>query len=340
MISYNLLIIKRAIVHKVMAKRKEFDSHVEESKSMVEITTEIETILRTRMTDAFSQTGKAFELAINEVESGSAFSYIDKLNARDDQCFMDISKELAEKLAYCQDRSNIPHGFFVLLDCINTMDGMPVYVLMKAEPHDALEIKSDSARVLKDIILSPSQKMYKAACFQKITDMGSYTDYKVYLFDEQFGTRAQLAEYFYRGFLGLTVNNNDKVLTKMFYFKMLSSIKSLYAKDYEAKDNAEECLKAEMNNKEKMIRSVEVIDRVIRSKDRDYFYRRVMNTEIPPTFRKDTSLLVETLSKTTVSISEDIKLSVSHGLLGADSLYIDKDSDKDFLIVKIPRKKS
>jgi len=337
MISYNLLSVRRAICHKVMARRKDRDSYVEESNSLINITPEIESILRTRMTDAFCQGSKAFELDINEVESGSAYSYINGLCHLDDKEFIASTKELAEKLACCQDRSNIPHGFFVLLDCVNTVDRMPVYVLMKAEPHDALEVKVDSTRVLKDIILSPSQKMYKAACFQKVSDTGSYSDYKAYLFDEQFGTRAQLAEYFYKGFLGLTISKNDKILTKMLYVKMMDTIKVVYSDNYIQKDATEELLKSEMKNHEKKIEPLKLIDRIIPKADKNYFSRKVLNDEFPPSFTKDNSLIADRLSRQTVSISDNIKISFSLELSDDKSLYVDRESDNKYVIIKIPK---
>jgi len=337
MINYNLLNVRRAICHKVIARRKDRDSYVEESNSLINITPEIESIFRTRMTDAFSQGSKAFEININEVESGSAYSYIKDLCYLDDKEFIACSKELAEKLANCQDRSNIPHGFFVLLDCVNTVDRMPVCVLMKAEPHDALEVKVDSTRVLKDIILSPSQKMYKAACFQKVSDTDSYCDYKAYLFDEQFGTRAQLAEYFYRGFLGLTVSKNDKILTKMLFVKMMDTIKVVYAGNYIQKDATEELLKSEMKNHEKKIEPLKLIDRIIPKSDKNYFDRRILNDEFPSSFNKDISLITERLSRQTVSISDSIKISFSQELCGGKSLHIDRESDNKFVIIKIPK---
>lgn len=337
MIDYNLLKVKRAIFHKVMARRREWDSYVEESKSLIDVSPEIEFILRTRMTDAFSQGSKAFELDINEVESGSAYSYLKDLCNLNEDDFINISIELAGKLAYCQDRSSIPHGFFLLLDCVNLVDNMPTYVLMKAEPHDALEVKVNSARVLKDIILSPSQKMYKAACFQKITNTGSYKDYKTYLFDEQFGARAQLAEYFYRDFLGLTVSKNDKVLTKMFFVKMLETIKDVYSKDYIKKDTVEELLKSEMKNQEKKLEPLKLIDRIVPVQEKDVFYRRVMNDEFPPSFIKNISLISDRLSKCTMSISDKIKISYPQELCGNESLCIDRESDAKYVIVKIPK---
>ena len=335
MINYHILNIKRAIFHKVMARRNDSDPYVEESDSVIELTPSMEDIFRKRMSDAFGSAGKAFELSINDVEDGSVYSMIHNLSYEDDDAFYQRSLELAHRLAECQNKTSIPHGFFVLLDCVNPIDNMPVYVMMKAEPHDALEITQSVARALKNIILSPSQKMYKAGCFQQISREGGHRGYKAYLFDEQFGSRAHLAEYFYRDFMGLTINSNDKVLTKMFFVKMQEAIRDKYKYDYLRKNEAEDVLNAEMLNQTTTLRPIDVIDRAIALSDRDYFYRRVLNEEIPTSFRKNISLIDSRMMNRSMSISDDIKLSAPQGLFQNNSLVIDRDTDDEYVIVKI-----
>lgn len=335
MINYNILEIKRAIFHKVMARRSDCDSYVVESDSLRELTDDMKDILRKRMSDAFGSAGRAFELAINDVEDGSVYSIIHNLRHEDDSVFYQRSVELANKLAFCQNKTSIPHGFFVLLDCVNPIDNMPVYVMMKAEPHDAVEITQSLARAINNIILSPSQKMYKAGCFQQINTEGGHRGYKAYLFDEQFGSRAHLAEYFYRDFMGLTVSANDKVLTKMFFAKMTDAIKDKYKNDYLRKNDADEVLNAEMHNQNTTLNPRDVIDRAICLDDRDYFYRRVLSEEMPPSFRKNISLIDSRMINRSMSISDDIKIFAPQGMFQDDSFVIDRETDNDYVIVKI-----
>lgn len=337
MINYNLLEIKRAIFHKVMAKRTEFEPYIEESNSMIGMTSEMESIFRTRMTDAFSQGGKAFELSINDVEDGSVFSAIHGLRQKEDTSFIDTSVYLANKLADTQTKKSIPHGFFILLDCVNPIDNMPVYIIMKAEPHDAVAINASSATALKNIILSPSQKMYKAATFRQVNAEGGHCGYKAYLFDEQFASRAQLAEYFYKDFLGLSVNSNDKVLTKMFFVRMAESIKGKYSDDYIRRNEAETLLDAEMRNQVVSLNPREIIDRTIELRDRDYFYRRVIREDLPNNFRKNISLIDTRMMNRSMAISDNIKIFAPQDLFQQNSFIIDRETDDDYVIVKIAK---
>lgn len=320
-----------------MAKRTDRDSYVEESDHAIVLTPRVEDIFRKRMSDAFGNAGRSFELTISDIEDGSVFSMIHNLRYENDTEFYNRSLELANKLAACQNKSIIPHGFFVLLDCINPIDDMPVYVIMKAEPHDALEISQSVARALDNIILSPSQKMYKAGCFQQINTEGGHRGYKAYLFDEQFGSRAHLAEYFYRDFMGLTVSSNDKVLTKIFFVKMADAIKEKYKSDYCSKNDAEEVLNAEMHNQNVSIIPREIIDRAVVYEDRDFFYRRVINEDMPTSFRKNISLIDARLLNRSVSISDDIKISAPQSLFENDSFIIDRESDENYVILKIQK---
>ena len=335
MINYNILEIKRAIFHKVMARRSDRDSYVEESETIIDLTPSMEDILRRRMSDAFGSAGRAFELTINDVEDGSVYSMVHNLRYVEDDVFYKKSIELAYKLACCQNRIIIPHGFFVLLDCINPIDGKPVYVMMKAEPHDAVEITQSVARALKNIILSPSQKMYKAGCFQQINEEGGHRGYKAYLFDEQFGSRAHLAEYFYRDFMGLTVSTNDKVLTKMFFVKMTETINDKYKNDYLRKNDAEEVLNAEILNQNNILKPREIIDRAIEVSDRDYFYRRVLLEDMPTSFHKNISLIDSRMMKRSMAISDEIKIFAPQGAFQNNSLVIDRETDNEYVIVKI-----
>lgn len=337
MINYNLLLIKRAIFHKVMAKRDKHEPYIEESDSIIDITSAMEDIFRKRMSDAFSQGGKAFELSINDVEDGSVISAIHGLRQQDNSVFIETSVFLANKLADTQTKKSIPHGFFVMLDCVNPVDNMPVYILMKAEPHDAVAIKASNATALQNIILSPSQKMYKAASFQQINAENGYLGYKVYLFDEQFASRAQLAEYYYKEFLGLSVNSNDKVLTKMFFVRMVETINDKYSDDYIRKNDAEAILDAEMRNQAISLNPREIINKTIEFSDREYFYRRVLREDIPTSFRKNTSLIDARMKNRSMAISDNIKIFAPQDLFQNSSFIIDRDTDDDYVIVKIAK---
>ena len=335
MINYNLLNIHRAILHKVMAKRQDAEPEVEESDRTIIVNPAIEQIFRKRLSEAFGQAGKAFELAVNAIEADSAFAQLNGLRNLSETDFIETSKALANKLAETQTKMSIPHGFFILLDC--SYNNLPVHIVMKAEPHDALSIANNVASALENIILSPSQKMYKAACFQRVSlNVTGVTGYKVYLFDETFASRAHLAEYFYKDFLGLTISQNDKILTKMFYVKVKESIKSKYEHDVVQKNQIDMLFDAEMQNQDRFVQPRTVIDRIVPVEDRDYFYSRSIPEEMPTRFSKNLSLIDNRLARRAYDITQSVKLFAPQDLF-SESIVVDRDSDNEYVIVKIAK---
>lgn len=92
-----------------------------------------------------------------------------------------------------------------------------------------------------------------------------------------------------------------------------------------------------MKNHEKKIEPLKLIDRIIPKADKNYFSRKVLNDEFPPSFTKDNSLIADRLSRQTVSISDNIKISFSLELSDDKSLYVDRESDNKYVIIKIPK---
>lgn len=336
MINYSALNIQRAIMHKIISKTNQEDSHTECSDSLISLDDDIKSIFRSRLSDAFGTAAKSLRLTINRIEPDSAFGYINRLHNDDDATFITDSKELAEMLANEQNRKNIPSGFLIILDAIDAILNQEVEVLIKAESQTAFNIgRHMSIQAVKDIIMSPASKLYKAASFIKTANNGLSSDYEVWLFDEQFTTRSSLAEYFYKGFLGLSVNDNDKALTKMFFEGMAKTIKSVYAGDKIAQANANSALLNEMNNQERTISPRNTIDRIIQVNDRDIFYEKCITEDTPTSFGKDTSFITSKISVMRYDLPQSFKCSFPYDNM--NNIEIDRDSDEHNVIIKIAK---
>ena len=70
------------------------------------------------------------------------------------------------------------------------------------------------------------------------------------LFDEQFSSGVNLAKYFYKDFLGLTLSGNSALMTKMFYEKVLMLIRKNFSEDYSTRAHIEEELVSILTNEE------------------------------------------------------------------------------------------
>lgn len=170
MINFNNLEIVRARMHKVHSKnsRNRDTAEVEYLEDAFSLDEGIKGIIRDRLLQSFGTQGKSFELSIEDECEDSCFSHIKDLNQFSDNDFYETSKVIAEKLASCQGSKRIPSGFILLLECLKT-DGMPLYVIIKAETHSAINVGGNHTEALQQLILSPAQKLYKSAIFEQIS---------------------------------------------------------------------------------------------------------------------------------------------------------------------------
>lgn len=223
MINFSNLNIKRAIMHQILGKTNyNENAHCEFSDELLDINAETECILKQRLMSALGRNSKSFELTMSDDSEGSVFSYMKNMRELDEGAFIESSKTISEHLAASSNKGGIPGGFLLFLDC--EYDNKPIYILIKAEPHDAISVIHHQAQALRDIILSPTQKLYKAFCMVQKNQQYGKDDFTYLLFDNQFASGCTLARYFYKDFLGLTLKDNSVLLTKLFYDRMLAMV--------------------------------------------------------------------------------------------------------------------
>lgn len=327
MIYYSELLIQRVIMHRICSKVTGLidNASVSPSDSIIELNDNLKRILQDRLITSFGNQSKSFELSIANTAEGSCFSMIKDLHAANDTTFITLSKDIAELLASAQGNKQIPGGYFLLLDCVQR-DGSPVYICLKAEAHSALSVTGNSAQALENIILSPAQKMYKAAVFEQISS-GTPLDsnnFKAYLFDSQFNSGTKLAEYFYKDFLGLTISDNARILTKQFYELMNATIDVAYLTDVEKSYDCKDSLHTVINNHETTINPSAIISEIIELDKRDLFIRKVVNV-LPSSFPKDTNLLQNVLRSKNLRFGDSIRLSVRND--GLNNISISSDPE-------------
>ena len=312
MIIYNSLQIERAIMHRIYSKVTGLRDYaeVEPSNTQIALNDNLKKILIERIQSSFGNQSKSFELSVENVDDGSCFNLVKDLHDSDDEIFISTSKDIAELLATAQSNKQIPGGYFLLLDCKKS-DEQAVYVCLKAEAHNALNIIGHSAQALENIILSPAQKMYKAVVFEQISTSTPLCkdNFKVYLFDSQFSFGSRLAEYFYKDFLGLTINDNSKILTKRFYELMDKTIDEAYPTNTEKSYKLKNALSVNINSLNNTIHPNSIVSDLIDLEKRDLFIRKVVN-QLPSAFTKDISLLQNVLKNKNLHFGDSIRLCV------------------------------
>lgn len=130
-------------------------------------------------------------------------------------------------------------------------------------------------------------------------------NYRVVLFDSIVNSNSNIAQYFYKNFLGLTIQGNAELQTSLFYKKMDDRI---WAKldDIEA-SNASDLLRAEvMNNAHVTLNPHEVITNIIPLENRDDFMPIV--DEFPQSFAKNAALITTKLGKKSILLSDNVRI--------------------------------
>lgn len=218
--TFENLRLRRIATHEVF-KREQTDVPIEPrcSNSVTSLDTDGIETLRKRMVDALGNESHSVEMEIVDGSpSGAAWTAFRAFGATD-ETFVQVSSELADKLAQAQISRRVPGGIVVVIEGTTSRESVPFLSIIKAEVHGGFEKRADDESILieyvSDLLLTPQQKLYKIGVF-----VGDAADQlRVYVYDHnmtQAETR-QAAKYFFEGFLGCAVAPSAKKLTSDFY---------------------------------------------------------------------------------------------------------------------------
>lgn len=249
MINFAHSTFNRIIIHRVHPKsKKEEHSSVEHEDELITADDEAQEIIKSRVTEACGRQSKSFNLQIAQVQDGHFFSLAkDTYNLNEGE-FIARSKVIASLLGSSQKRSNIPGGILIVIDGV-TDDNMNFVLVVKAELQQAFKTNLNTAtrrrqiEVLKDIFLSPAEKFFKIGILRQAINPGETypnSDFSCMIYDDQFRPGGEPAEFFYKDFLGFSIDKNEKWLTKGFFDDTKSVIET-HARSYEDK---KECIAA------------------------------------------------------------------------------------------------
>lgn len=337
MINFNELDIVRARMHKIHSKfgENQETAEVEYLDDIFELDDGIKDIFRERMLQSFAAQGKSFELTIENDGVDSCFAQVKDLHQQTNEAFYETSKSIADHLAESQGAKRIPSGYFLLVECRKT-DELPLYVVIKAETHSAINVGGNHTEALQHLILSPAQKLYKSAIFEQVSQSEALTkeNFKVYLFDSQFNDGSKLASYFYKDFLGFSISTNSSLLTKQFYQLFNSEIDKNFKNDAEQANVYKDGLRACLNNQHNVVNPHDVVCDIIPSDKRDPFFSNVVE-HCPPSFTKNTDLLQRVLTHKSIYLADKVRLLAPADMFG-DFISIETDpEDSNVKLVKV-----
>lgn len=318
MINFNFIDIQKVIIHKINEKTEATETAtVDPSNTILDLNEGVKETILTRIKDAFKKTSKSFELEIlNNNESTFPFicQQVFQHHLSHEQefgsLFISKSQDIADLLAESQTRANMSTGYLLVIFAIH--DELPLMIIIKAEPHDAVSIDDMSSLHKLNVILSPSQKLFKIGILYTKSWTIATTirfNFGALLFDDQFGNGSP-AEYFYKDFLNFSIDNNAAIQTQRF-FERVEAFINASIDDINLKQSLLSSLRnVTFIRNGRTLHPAEFCDDYIANVQvRDKFYREIVNN-MPSQIVKDTRLLKSKELVQSINFSNGVRLKV------------------------------
>jgi hypothetical protein len=236
--------IERLIFHFISRDQDTEKASVKFFPQIIDLGPEGTKELRTRITNAVSQTSQALEMSFKS-ENEVSFKEIIKSFSSDlnDEGFIQISHNLTNHLFnILKDNKTIPLGAVLVIQGIVGEPNHQCLVVIKAETHSGFtaDFESTDSRVefIKNLFLTPQQKLYKVAFVINTSDatnedtLANYTDsdVRVFIFDSNAAASKlrPAAQYFYDRFMGCNHSKNSAFQTQQFYTETKNHIEVYY----------------------------------------------------------------------------------------------------------------
>lgn len=316
---YNLHFEKVAL-HIITPKTEgAFSANVVVNRSLIDLSEEVSDLIKERLTDALKKPQKTFELAIEDKLSTSFFGICEETKDCSDIQFIENSIRLANRLAESQTAENIPGGYFLFIKAKDISGQRNAYIALKAEISIALTIELSKIKILSNLFLTKSTKFFKFGLLYERLE-SDYQDhyiemefpnnkYIAVLFDEQFRPDSIPAEYFYKDFLGLSIDFNPKIQSKRFYDFTEKFIKH-NAENYEQMNDMLNILKYEVkDNTELEIIPTDFVNKYFQNPNHSEIYTKEVIPILPEKLLKDSTLIKSKLKSIRIEFPNKITIS-------------------------------
>ncbi|QPB21763.1 nucleoid-associated protein [Rhizobium sp. 007] len=175
-----------------------------------------------RVTEALSTQSKSIEMHISDFSASSMVDIAGRLIDLDDTDFLEVSKEIAVRLASAQKARSIPGGVVIAFDGSFGVPERKFLGVIKAETQSGFRRSKNAEKILTEfldnIFLTPATRLYKIGFLvQEPKDDGFY--WRAIIFDSNISSshRETAAQYFYESFFGCLFPANGAYETSRFY---------------------------------------------------------------------------------------------------------------------------
>lgn len=294
------------------------------SQELISLDTLAKSLLTERLVKVLGSDSKSVEMQISDTQAGSCFDYINRALINNRSNFIEQSQNIANKLAAIQNSDRkYPSGLLILIYATVTADNLDCIIVIKAEEQSAFQkiidenTQSISLNLLNDLFLTPQSKLYKVGVFignnienKDISLSERVKYYNAFLYDSNF-TRdlKNAAKYFYSLFLGLSIPENDKIITQKFYEETRKFINNMQIPS-EKKIELQNALYTELKtNKSSIISTATFAENYLDENEQDNYLSVMSDANIPDrSFTKDISLIENVLKLRRYHFSSGVKI--------------------------------
>lgn len=219
---------QRVVLHEVF-RRTEKDAVVEPdyNDELEQLEPKALDALHDRVIRAMAHKTKSVPMAITDKKADAMIRYARDIADADEEEFIQLSKEIAAKLAEAQKSKKIPGGVVVTISGTYGVPSKRVVCIIKAEVDSGFTRSKDGAdkklQYLQSLMLTAQTKLYKVGMFierESIKDEESPENgWEAYIYDDALSSsnRDDAAAYFYGHFLGLGFPQTSARQTRIFH---------------------------------------------------------------------------------------------------------------------------
>ncbi|WP_164830957.1 nucleoid-associated protein [Sinorhizobium meliloti] len=189
--------------------------------SLENLSVAAKTAFRLRITEALSTQAKSIEMVIAETGAGSMRDIAGRLLPSNDEQFLAVSREVADKLVKAQKSRSIPGGVVIVFDGSFGVPKKRFMAVIKAETQSGFRRNKTDKDVLteflENIFLTPATRLYKIGFL--VEDSEQDQIWKAFVFDSNISSshRETAAQYFYEDFLGCHFPSDGAYETSRFF---------------------------------------------------------------------------------------------------------------------------
>ncbi|WP_445359562.1 nucleoid-associated protein [Microbulbifer sp. ANSA005] len=314
--------IQRIIIHQIH-QRDVDGKKIPPSKSneFIKFDHEAMTTFKSRFINAIGSDSKAVPMSIVNQETTDLPHLIDRISNSDDEDYIFLSHEIANKLADAQQRRDIAGGIIVVFSGTYGATPKKFVGIMKAEIHSAYEKTVNelnqeiSLQYIEEALLTPATRLYKTAgFFQKKSDAVKRdlnSKWDVLIADTQISQAEgkAAARYFYSSFLGCGYPQTSARTTKQFYEATCEFLKDMKINVEKRNDLHNALISYLKHENSDVINPSEFSARYFDLETRDSYSEFLEDKEIPVTsFTKDIEHISGRLKTRKLSFRKNVKL--------------------------------